>query len=152
MCVCLCVSVLTWDIQKGRSYRTLTHTQRICILYNNTHFRHLCVCSTWDIQNGRSCYYASYTVLKSFAWRITQTAYWAYTTCSLREKVFASFAPVVRRIPCTHCYNSSYPGRMNLAHYKKVVKNFPRVCVEVNARHITGTIVAIAFYMNGLYM
>ena len=41
-------------------------------------------------------------------------------------------------------------GRMNFAQYKKAVGTFSRVRVEGHALYITGTIVAIALYVNGL--
>ena len=41
-------------------------------------------------------------------------------------------------------------GRMSLAHYNKAVETFPRVRIERHALHITSTILAIAFYVNGL--
>ena len=41
-------------------------------------------------------------------------------------------------------------GRMNLAHYNKALEVCQRVCVEGHTLYITGAIVAIPIYLNGL--
>ena len=83
------------------------------VLYNNTHTLCVCVCVcvclTWDIWNGRSYRHAAYTILKSFAWRVAQTAFRAYMTSGSREKAYERFSPVTCQFPYMHRYTSGYP-------------------------------------------
>ena len=119
------------------------------ILYNNTRilgvcvFVCLCVCQTWDIRNGRSYRNDAYTILKSFAWRVAQTALRAYTTRGSREKAFGTYSPVTSRIPMHASLHFLLlwaewilPTTWSLLNHSR------RSHVEGHA-HYTGTIVAL---------
>ena len=80
--------------------------------------------------------------------RVAQTALRAYTKHGSREQAFGSFSPVMR-LKVTLLVTL---GRMNPdPTTRKSLEHSRRVCIEGHALHITGTIVAPAVYLIGLY-
>ena len=104
------------------------------------------VCPTWDIHNERSYHHIAWTILKSFAWRGTQTAFEAYTMHGLREKAFESFKPVNVANPVHARLHFQLPwAGWILPTTRKSFEHSGRVCIEGHALHIMGTIVTICF-------
>ena len=94
------------------------------MLYNDTRILCVCVCPTWGIRNWRSYCHAFYTILKSFAWQVEQTAFQAYTAHGLRKKPSEVFLQLHAEF---HTWTVTFPvtlGRKNLAHYSKAFGAF----------------------------
>ena len=123
------------------------------ILYNNTRILCACVClcvclsnlryPEWEVVSPRHLHHLEELCLANCI-----TCFSSLYDTRLEKKAFGSFSPVTRQIPYTHGYFPVTLGRMNLATTRKPLEHSQRVCVEGHALHITGTIIAIDFYVN----
>ena len=123
VCLCVCLSNLSYLEREVVSPCHLYHLEQLHLVSCTNCFSSLYDApferkSLWkflsvmpDILNGRSYRHAAYTILKSFAWRVVQTALQAYTPRHSREKAFGYFSPVTISIPCTHSNFSASPGQ-----------------------------------------
>ena len=126
-------------------------------LSNNTHILFLCLCVCVCLSNLR--YAEQEVVLRRCLHHLEELGLASYTNCFLSLydtrferksscKIFASYAPN----PVHVLLHFWLPLARSISPTaSKPLELSQRVCVERDSLHITGIMVAIAFYVNGLY-